>query len=79
MKINILFFGATADAVGSRETSVDLDGNADAGAALESVMRQHPSLQNHKLLFSVNQEYVGTKTRLKDGDELGIFTAVSGG
>lgn len=79
MKINVLFFGATADAVGSRETTVDLDANATTGAALESVIRQRPSLRNHKLLVSVNQEYASPKTPLKEGDELAIFTAVSGG
>ena len=80
MKINVLFFGATADVIGSREISVDLDGNQpNAGAALESVVRRHPSLQEHKLLVSVNQEYAGPETLIKDGDELAIFTAVSGG
>ena len=79
MKINVLFFGATADAVGSRETSLTIDGIANVGTALSTVLTEHPSLGNHHLLFSVNQEYATRQTAINDGDELAIFTPVSGG
>jgi len=36
-------------------------------------------LRSHKLLVAVNQEYAGDAMPLKDGDEVAIFTAVSGG
>ena len=79
MTVRVLFFGATANAVGSRETSVDLSGSSRLGAVVESLLRQHPLLQHHKLLFSVNQEYAGPEALVNDGDELAIFTPVSGG
>ncbi len=79
MPARILFFGATASAVGLRETSIDLGGNSSLGAVLDPVLREHPALQSYKLLFSVNQEYAGLDTLIKDGDEIAIFTPVSGG
>ncbi len=79
MSVRVLFFGATADVAGKRETSIDLGGNSNVGAALESVLRDQPSLQSYKLLFSVNQEYAELDTSISDGDELAIFTPVSGG
>jgi molybdopterin converting factor small subunit len=33
----------------------------------------------HQLLFAVNQEYASGDEPLKNGDELAVFTAVSGG
>ena len=79
MTVRVLFFGATANAVGSRETSIDVSGSSRLSAVVESVLSQHPTLQHHKLLFSVNQEYAGPDALVKDGDELAIFTPVSGG
>ena len=79
MKVRVLFFGATADLVGSRETSVNVKGNPNVRAALESILKDHPALHRQKLLFSVNEEYASADTLIKDGDELAIFTPVSGG
>ena len=38
-----------------------------------------PGLARHRLLYSLNQEYVSADRRVEEGDELAIFTAVSGG
>lgn len=79
MKINVLFFGATADTAGIRNTAVDVEPGTAAGKAFDAVLEKYPSLRNHKLLYSVNQEYSDRTEMLADGDELAIFTAVSGG
>ena len=79
MKVQVLFFGATAEAVGKREIEIDLEAKANAAAAFEQVLSAHPNLQKHTLLFAVNQEYSGGDKIIKDGDEIAIFTAVSGG
>jgi molybdopterin converting factor small subunit len=79
MTVRVLFFGATASTVGLRETSIDLGGNSSLSAVLDLVLREHPSLGSHKLLFSVNQEYAGPDTAIHDGDEIAVFTPVSGG
>lgn len=78
MTVQVLFFGATADIVGARCEQLE---TTDSGARqiIDRVIADHPQLARQKLLFSVNEEYVVGDTQLRDGDELAIFTAVSGG
>ncbi len=79
MKVKILFFGATAEAVGKREIEIDAKTGAKTGDVFRQIIADFPQLEKHSLLFAVNQEYSkGTET-IKNGDELAIFTAVSGG
>ena len=79
MKVQVLFFGATADAAGTREIGIDFPADAKAADAFSEIVKKFPQLAHHKLLFAVNQEYAGGDEVIKDGDELAVFTAVSGG
>ena len=79
MNIRFLFFGATADEIGGREIDFYLGENTTAKQALAEVIEKYPQLGNHKLLIAVNQSYVPGEEMIRDGDELAIFTAVSGG
>ena len=79
MKINVLFFGATAELVGSRKVETAVSESAVAAGVIEQLHLEYPNLKDHKLLFAVNEEYVAEDFPLRDGDELAIFTAVSGG
>ncbi len=83
MKVNVLFFGATADSVGERQIEISLEENLKAETALSQILEKFPALQkNHdkkSLHFAVNQEYASGDEIIKNGDELAIFTAVSGG
>ena len=79
MKVRVLFFGATADEVGKREIEIDLAETAIATEAFAFLIEKFPQLQKHSLLFAVNQEYVKGDETICAGDELAIFTAVSGG
>jgi molybdopterin converting factor small subunit len=79
MQVRLLFFGATAEAVGKREIILALDRPAVASEAVQMITDEHPGIKRHKLLTALNQEYVTGDTLLSDGDELAIFTAVSGG
>jgi molybdopterin synthase sulfur carrier subunit len=79
MKIRVLFFGATADLVGKREVDTTVGEAASPGDVVQRLVGDHPGLGIRRLLFAVNEEYVSPTARLKDGDELAIFTAVSGG
>lgn len=82
-KVKVLFFGATADSVGEREVEVSFDEQTNAETALDEIFAKFPNLEkNHdkkSLHFSINQEYSTGKEIIKDGDELAVFTAVSGG
>jgi len=79
MKVQVLFFGATADAAGIRGIEIDLPENAKAENAFVQIVGKYPALKQHSLLFAVNQEYASGKEIIKNGDELAVFTHVSGG
>ncbi|MEQ1763026.1 MAG: MoaD/ThiS family protein [Pyrinomonadaceae bacterium] len=78
-RTKVLFFGATADAVGSRELEFSIDETTTANFLIVLLSQQHPALATHRLLVAVNEEYADADTVLTDGDEIAIFTAVSGG
>jgi molybdopterin converting factor small subunit len=79
MRVEVLFFGATAEIAGMRKIEVSLDQEKEASQIFASILDKYPRLKDNKLLFSINQEYASGDELLKDGDELAIFTAVSGG
>jgi molybdopterin converting factor small subunit len=79
MPVNVLFFGSTAAVTGKRRVAVDLAGDSRASEVFDRLLTEYPRLAAHKLLFSVNQQYSTGEEIVKDGDELAIFTAVSGG
>lgn len=82
MKVKILFFGATADTVGKSEVEFELEEKLQANQAFEKVLNELPKLKKDfrkTLLFSINEEYANGDELINEGDELGIFTAVSGG
>ena len=79
MKVRVLFFGATADVVGEREVEFPISDCDTASDLLEKLAAYHPVLRNHKLLLALNEEYISPETGLSDGDNLAVFTAVSGG
>lgn len=79
MKVNVLFFGATAEAAGTRSMDINVRPGATAQIVFDSILAERPKLASHKLLFSINREYSTGGEKVNDGDELAIFTAVSGG
>jgi molybdopterin converting factor small subunit len=79
MKVQVLFFGATAEAVGKRDIEIDVETGAKTGDIFQQIIADFPQLEKHSLLFAVNKEYSKGGEAVKSGDELAIFTAVSGG
>jgi len=79
MPARVLFFGATADITGHREIEISVSDDLTAEAALKEIVRTLPGLGSHKLLIAINQQYAAQHEIIRDGDELAIFTAVSGG
>lgn len=79
IKVNVLFFGATAEAVGEREIEMNFNDRLKSAEAFAEIKEKFPQLNAHKLLFAVNQEYTSGGELIKNGDELAVFTAVSGG
>jgi molybdopterin converting factor subunit 1 len=79
MNISVLFFGQTAEITGTRELEMSVGETARAHEAFAEVLEKYPQLKDNKLLFAVNQEYASGDELIRNGDELAIFTAVSGG
>jgi molybdopterin converting factor small subunit len=76
MSLSVLFFGATASIVGSRKIETSASTSAEL---LHNILAEYPRLASHKLLVAVNQDYAPESVPLRDGDEVAIFTPVSGG
>lgn len=79
MPVRILFFGATADISGTREILIDAEGSTTSRDVFDQVLSKYPALSNQRLLYSLNQRYASGDEIVCQGDELAIFTAVSGG
>ena len=79
MSITVLFFGATADIAGKKRQDIDVSEGATASAVFERLRSVYPRLMHHHLHISVNQKFATGDEIIRDGDELAIFTAVSGG
>ncbi|MGH9819343.1 MAG: MoaD/ThiS family protein, partial [Pyrinomonadaceae bacterium] len=69
----------TADLVGKRELDVSHHEGVKVSHVVSDLVGQFPGLRDHRLLYSVNLSYVVDDTVLHDGDEIAVFTAVSGG
>lgn len=81
MRVRILFFGMMKDIAGCESESADLPEAAtlaDLSARYENRFPQFKKFMP-SLAMSVNQEYAGPQTRLKDGDEIAFLPPVSGG
>ena len=79
MKVQVLFFGATAVEVGKREIDFEFETATKAGEAFAEIVGKFPALARRKLLFAINQQYSNGDEAIQNGDELAVFTAVSGG
>ncbi|MEP6946231.1 MAG: MoaD/ThiS family protein [Acidobacteriota bacterium] len=79
MNIQVLFFGATAAIAGFRRIELDMPSGAHARDVYDKLLAKYPRLKAHRLNLSVNQEYATGEEMLNNGDELAVFTAVSGG
>ncbi len=77
--VSILFFGLTAAVTGRRRLEIKVAEGAHARAIYDQVLTEHPRLAVHKLILSVNQQFATGDEIVRDGDELAIFAAVSGG
>ena len=79
MRVQILFFGATAAITGHRRFELESPDGSPASGLFDKLLAEYPRLVAHKLHFSINQQFATGEEIVHDGDELAIFTAVSGG
>lgn len=79
MQVKIIFFGATVESAGTREVVFSFTSEEKAGDVISQIVERFPKLNGSRLLYALNQEYATGNEIVKDGDELAVFTAVSGG
>jgi MoaE-MoaD fusion protein len=81
MQVRVLFFGILKDLTGKASDSISLPENATLGDVLSHYQQGIPRLTDMaaSLAMSVNQQYAGPATRLRQGDEVALLPPVSGG
>ena len=81
MQVRVLFFGMLKEMVGQREDSISLPENATLSDLLNYYGPKIPHLKEmlSSIALSVNEEYAGPESTLKNGDEVAMLPPVSGG
>ncbi len=79
MTARVLLFGSIRQAVGESEMKLPITAGTDAAQAFMTIVERFPAMSRHKLLFAINQQYATGSETINDGDEIAIFTPVSGG
>lgn len=79
INIEFLFFGLLRDLLGASRVGMTIENGSNLADAILKLRKLYPHLERGNLLHAVNEKYVTDHTRLCDGDEVAIFTPVSGG
>lgn len=81
MKIKVLFFGSCREALGTSETTCELESASTVAQTFTHLSIRYPQLTNfgNSLLFAINEEHARQNDLIKDGDTFAIFPPVSGG
>jgi molybdopterin converting factor small subunit len=79
MSIRVLFFGSTAAITGNREIEMTGFHGVWIRELFAHLINKYPELASHRLLLALNQQYSKGEEIIRDGDEVAVFTAVSGG
>jgi len=75
----ISFFGVYPPLRGRHEIELTDFHGMWARELFAHLLTEYPGLSGQKLLFSLNQQYSTGEEIIRSGDEIAIFTAVSGG
>src|SRR5688572_11685842 len=79
ISVRVLFFGAVADVLGIREDVVELYAGSTVGDVHASYLSSNHKLERLKIKYAVDQQYCSGMHMLADGEEVALFTSVSGG
>ena len=81
MQVRTLFFGMLKDLVGRGTDLIDLPEHATLGDVVSHYEKLIPRLGElaASIAISINQEFAGPDSNLKDGDEIAFLPPVSGG
>ena len=79
ISVRVLFFGAVADAVGCRDEFIELYPGSTVGDLHAGYLSRYPRLEGLIIKYAVDQQYCSGRHMLADGEEVALFTSVSGG
>lgn len=81
MKVRVKFFAILRERAGTAEVIQELSDGATVADLWRGLQQQFPKLDvpGIRLLYAVNQNYVGSNDTLRDGDEVVFIPPVSGG
>jgi len=81
MKVRVKFFAILRERAGTAEVIQELSEGATVADLWRGLQKDFPKLDvpGIRLLFAVNQNYVGSNDPLRDGDEVVFIPPVSGG
>ena len=81
MRITVRFFAVVREKAGVAQAELELPEGATAGEAAERAAKAYPAVAAHlaKVALAVNREYADPGRNLREGDELALIPAVSGG
>ena len=81
MKVRVKFFAILRERAGTAEVIQELSEGATVADLWRGLQKEFPKLDvpGIRLLYAVNQNYVGSNDTLRDGDEVVFIPPVSGG
>lgn len=81
MHVTIRLFARLRELAGTDRLNRELPDNASIADLLDALQSEFPRLTEAipRTIISVNKEFAGPQTRLRDGDEVAFFPPVSGG
>jgi molybdopterin converting factor subunit 1 len=81
MKVKIKFFAILRERAGAGEIAKEIEEGSTVGDLWETLKRDYPKLApfETRLLYAVNQNYVGADHVLHERDEVVFVPPVSGG
>ncbi len=81
--ITVKFFAMLKEKVGSEEAELPVEKELNLEELKDALRTRFPELapylEKRRVLISVNQEFANSETIVKDGDEVAILPAFSGG
>jgi MoaE-MoaD fusion protein len=79
MTVRLIFFAAAAERAQTRIRDIELVDGSRIAHLGSYVVDEYPALADLELVYAVNQQYVSPNQLLNDGDEVAVFTPLSGG
>jgi molybdopterin converting factor small subunit len=81
MDITIQMFGPEAQATGTRQVTLSLDGSPTAASVRAALAEQFPqaAAQIHACRLAINTEFADDNDPIQTGDEIALIGQVSGG